>query len=254
MRRKIAKILMVIGIALMILGLIIFVLFTFLPETIIIPCPKHLEEEVLGIVVGLVGLIFIVVSGLISLSSRDRSTDRPWTETEFVEYSKILKKEQWLEKNPVLIEYWKKVKETIHLFDEIIVKYVIQWSAILLAIIGASTLVFSSSTTEVDYSLLAAMVSLSAILISIPIAVKCYFYYELLEEALRVAEDVENVIFGRVRSHEPDIRLTHRLTAISTRKKLGITFFGWTIFIPFAFLFAISLTLMVYYFSHYFIS
>jgi len=168
---------------------------------------------------------------------------------ELAEYAKLIKKERLLKDNAVLIEYWKKVKETIHLFDEIIVKYVIQWSAVLLAIVGASTLVFSNSTPEVDFSFLAGMITLTAILISIPIAVKCYFYYELLEEALNVAKDVESIIFG---THTCDIRLTHRLTRISTKERLGIKYFAWTILIPFALLFVISFGLMLYYFSHLF--
>lgn len=164
------------------------------------------------------------------------------TPTDCAELAKLL------ENNPVLIEYWKKVKETIHLFDEIIVKYVIQWSAILLAIVGGSAVVFSNSSPEVDFSLLAGIVALTAFLISIPILVKCWFYYELLEEALHLAEDVEIVMFKN-KELADKIGLTHRLCKISTRRWVGTTFFGWTIFMPFIFLLVISVTLMLYYFD-----
>ena len=176
------------------------------------------------------------------------------TAEELAQCSKLLMKDKLLEDHAVLVEYWKKVKETIHLFDEIIVKYVIQWSAVLLALVGASAVVFSSSTPEVDFSLLAGIVALAAILISIPIAIKCYFYYELLEEALKVAKDLERVMFDNdvYKDLAKKVGLTLRLTEISTRSKFGITFFGWTIFIPFVFLFMICLALMLYYFGHFF--
>lgn len=181
---------------------------------------------------------------------RKGSQDAP---TEFDVHAYQLLKDGLLEEQQVLVEYWKKVKETIHLFDEIIVKYVIQWSAILLALIGASAFVFSSSTPEVDFSLLAGIVAFATILISIPIAIKCLFYYELLEEGLKVAKYIEEIMFHNdvYKDLAKKIGLTIRLTEISTRKKLGITFFGWTIFIPFVLLFVICLVLMVYYFGHF---
>ena len=160
-------------------------------------------------------------------------------------------KDGLLERQPVLVEYWKKVKETIHLFDGIIVKYVIQWSAILLALVGASAVVFSSSTQEVDFSLLAGIVAFATILISIPIAIKCWFYYELLEEALKVAEGIEKIMFHNdvYGNLAEELGLTLRLTKISTKRKLRITIFGWTILIPFVFLFGMCLGLMLYYFN-----
>ena len=181
---------------------------------------------------------------------RKGSQDAP---AELDAYAYLLSKDGLFKDKRVLVEYWKKVKETIHLFDEIIVKYVIQWSAVLLALVGASAVVFSKSTLEVEFSLLAGIVALATILISIPIAIKCYFYYELLEEALKVARDIENVMFDNdvYKDLAKKVGLTLRLTEISTKSKLGITFFGWTIFIPFAFLFLICLTLMLYYFGHF---
>ena len=140
------------------------------------------------------------------------------------------------------LEYWKKVKDTIHLFDRIIVQYVVQWSAILLGMIGASVLVFSTS------HLTAGVISLAAILVAFPIAIKCYFYYELLEEALSVGIDIEKLIF-KTEPERQRFGLTHRLCSISTRQYLGITFFGWTIFLPFAILGLLSLTLSVFYFD-----
>jgi hypothetical protein len=137
-----------------------------------------------------------------------------------------------------LITYWKKVKETIHLFDKIIVQYVVQWSAVLLAMIGASVLAFSAS------NLAAGVISITAILVSFPIAVKCFFYYELLEEALRLGLEIEKLIF---KGEENKFGLTHRLCKISTRTYLEITFFGWTIFLPFVILAISSLTLSVFY-------
>lgn len=139
-----------------------------------------------------------------------------------------------------LLSYWKKVKETIHLFDKIIVQYVIQWSAVLLGMIGASVIIFPQS------SLLAGMISLTAILVSLPIAMKCFFYYELLEEALCLGLEIEKLIF---KGEENKFGLTHRLCNISTRKYLEITFFGWTIFLPFVILAALSLTLAFFYFN-----
>ena len=159
-------------------------------------------------------------------------------------------------KSPGLIEYWKKTKETIHLFDEIIVKYVIQWSAVLLAMVGASTLIFAqtklieeASTTVVsEYGLIAGIIAITAILVSIPIAIKCWFYYELLEEALRLAEDIEVMIFEDEELAK-SLGLTHRLVLISTKKLWGTTFFGWTIFLPFIFLMVASSTLTLFYFN-----
>lgn len=141
---------------------------------------------------------------------------------------------------PQLLAYWRKVKETIHLFDKIIVQYVIQWSAVLLGIIGASVLAFSQSRT------IAGVISLTAILVSLPIALKCFFYYELLEEALSLGKEIEKQIF---RGRESEFGLTHRLCSISTRRYLEMTFFGWTIFIPFAILAVSSLTLALFYFD-----
>lgn len=139
-----------------------------------------------------------------------------------------------------LIAYWKKVKETIHLFDGIIVRYVVQWSAVILGMIGASALVFPTSNS------IAGLISLTAIIISVPIGVKCYFYYELLEEALSLGLKIEKLIF---KGEECELGLTHRLCAISTRKYLGITFFGWSIFLPFMILCVSSLTLALFYFK-----
>ena len=176
------------------------------------------------------------------------------TSAELAEYAKLLKKTKLLEQNPVLIEYWKKVKETIHLFDGIIVKYVIQWSAILLAIVGGSAVVFSNSSPELDLSLIAGIVALSAIFICIPIAIKCFFYYELLEEALDVAQDIEKLMFDNFvdKNLANRVGLTHRLARISTERRLGITFFAWTICLPWVVVIVTSLVLASYYFSHFF--
>lgn len=166
----------------------------------------------------------------------------------------LAKKE--LYESPGLIEYWKKTKETIHLFDEIIVKYVIQWSAVLLAMVGASTLIFAQTkvieeagtTVVFEYGLIAGIIAITAIFVSIPIAIKCWFYYELLEEALRVAEDIEVVLFEDKKLAK-SLGLTHRLMLISTKKLWGTTFFGWTIFLPFIFLMVASSTLTLFYFN-----
>lgn len=164
-------------------------------------------------------------------------------------YAYLLSEDGLFGNKRVLVEYWKKVKETIHLFDGIIVKYVIQWCAILLALVGASAVVFSSSTAEVDFSLLAGIIAFATFLISIPIAIKCWFYYELLEEALRVAEDVEKIMFHSDvhKNLAKELGLTLRLTKISTERKLGIRIFGWTIIIPFALLFVICIVLVLIY-------
>ena len=146
-----------------------------------------------------------------------------------------------------LLTYWKKVKDTIHLFDKIIVQYVVQWSAVLLGIIGASVLVASQPNLVPSQSnVIAGLISLTAILVSIPIAIKCFFYYELLEEALCLGKEIEKMIF---KGDESKYGLTHRLCSISTRTYLGITFFGWTIFLPFLILAALSLTLASFYFG-----
>ena len=209
----------------------------------------------IGLGVAVPQIVVSVVSGVwivymsVSLPRYGRASSE-LTPAELAQCAKLLMKGKLLEDRAVLVEYWKKVKETIHLFDEIIVKYVIQWAAILLAIVGGSALVFGNSTPEIDFSLLAGIVALSATLISIPIAIKCWFYYQLLEEALRVAEDIEEVMFNNDEDTNlaKKLGLTLRLTKISTKQVLGIKFFGWTILAPFAFLFAISLLLMLYYF------
>ncbi|MDH5483390.1 MAG: hypothetical protein OEY22_11040 [Candidatus Bathyarchaeota archaeon] len=144
-----------------------------------------------------------------------------------------------------LIEYWKKVKETIHLFDGIIVRYVVQWSNVLLVMVGASVVVFSQAQT---YSMIAGGIALAACIIAFPIAIKCYFYYELLEEALKVGLEIEKLIF-QDNNRANQLGLTHRLTNISTRKTYGMTFFGWSIFLPFAFLAFLSLTLALVFFG-----
>lgn len=202
---------------------------------LIVPAQYARYIEYLGIILVLVGLA--MAGGRYAIKVKTPAMPVP------ANWKNALKSKQRL------IEYWKKVKETIHLFDDIIVKYEIQWSAILLAIAGASAAVYSSTNTIVDSSLLAGIVALTAFLISIPILIKCWFYYELLEEALRVAKNVENAIFN---ANADKIGLTHKLTQISTKRLLGITFFGWTILVPFIFLSLMSLTLMVYYLSHFF--
>ena len=141
------------------------------------------------------------------------------------------------------MEYWKKTKETIHVFDRIIVQYEIQWSAIMLAMIGASALAFSTS------SLVAGIISLTAIAVSFPIAIKCYFYYQLLEEALGVGLEIENILFQSDKAACDKYGLTHRLCELSKKPYLEITYFGWTIFIPFVVLSASSLTLSLFYFE-----
>jgi hypothetical protein len=143
-----------------------------------------------------------------------------------------------------LLAYWGKVKETIHAFDEIVVRYVIQWSAILLGMIGASVVVLPRS------NLVAGVISCGAIVVSIPIAIKCYFYYELLEEALSLGMDVEKLIFKSDKLAS-ELGLTCRLCAISTRKFAGITFYGWTMFLIFGCFAAISSALSLVYFFIY---
>ena len=140
-----------------------------------------------------------------------------------------------------LLTYWKKVKETIHLFDNIIVRYVVQWSNILLIMIGASALAYPTS------NLIAGTFSLAAAIVSVPIAIKCKFYYELLEEALSLGIDVEKLIFKGDESQK--LGLTYRLTSISTRTIAGSTFFAWSIYLPFVVIFILSLTLAAFYFT-----
>lgn len=140
-----------------------------------------------------------------------------------------------------LLTYWKKVKETIHLFDNIIVRYVVQWSNILLIMIGASVLAYPTS------NLIAGTFSLAAAIVSVPIAIKCKFYYELLEEALHLGIDVEKLIFEGDESQK--LGLTYRLSKISTRPIAGTTFFAWSIFLPFVVIFILSLTLAAFYFT-----
>lgn len=142
-------------------------------------------------------------------------------------------------KMPELLTYWKKVKETIHVFDKIVVQYVVQWSAVMLGMIGAGALIYPTS------SLIAGTISLTAIVVSIPIGVKCYFYYQLLEESLLVAIEMEKLIF---KDEANRFGITHRLRVTSTRKYLDMTFFGWTIFLPFVILAASSSTLSLFYF------
>lgn len=142
------------------------------------------------------------------------------------------------------IEYWKKVKETIHVFDRIVVQYIVQWSAVMLGMIGASAVVYPSS------SLIAGTLTLTAIFVSIPIGVKCFFYYQLLERALLVAEEMETLMFKKGDNDE-DLKkfgLTYRLGNLPRRRYEEITFFGWTIFLPFVILAASSITLSLVYF------
>lgn len=145
-----------------------------------------------------------------------------------------------------LVEYWKKVKETIHLFDNIIVRYVVQWSNILLVMIGASVLIITQAQSFAMSGLIAGTISLAACIVAFPIAMKCYFYYELLEEALLVGLEIEKLIFKDER-RVAELGLTHRLTQISTRRIWGVTFFGWSIFLPFVFLAFLSLTLALFF-------
>lgn len=140
-----------------------------------------------------------------------------------------------------LLTYWKKVKETIHVFDEIIVRYVVQWSAVLLGMIGASVVVLPAS------SLIAGTISCGAIIVSIPIAINCYFYYELIEETLRLGMDIEKLIFKDDKLAS-ELGLTCRLCAISTRTFGGIPFFGWTMFLIFGSFATISSILSWVYF------
>jgi len=125
----------------------------------------------------------------------------------------------------------------------------------LLAIIGASGVVYSNcigagGEVYYDFRLIAGIISLAAILVSFPIGVKCYFYYELLETALLVGLEVEKLIFKDAGNGSEDtFGLTHRLYKISTKKFLSITFFGWTIFLPFIILAEVSLGLAVFYFD-----
>lgn len=141
---------------------------------------------------------------------------------------------------PELVTYWKKVKETIHVFDKIIVQYVVQWSAVLLGIIAASVVVFPTS------NLIAGIISLTAIGVSLPIGLKCFFYCKMLEEALSVGLELEKLIF---KGDEGRFGLSHRLCKISTKKYFGITFFKWTIFLPFVILAILSSILALFYFN-----
>ena len=208
------------------------------------------------IIISLIAIIIALISVILFLCFLVRFRSGPsgsseLTDTEVVQYKNILLERNFLKDREVLVEYWKKVKETIHLFDDIIVKYAIQWSAFLLAIVGASTIVYQGTTQELNSGFLAGIISLTAMLISIPIAFKCWFYYELLEEALRVAKDIERIMFLNENDNLANrVGLTLRLTSISTKPRLKIgTYFGWTIFLPFAFLFIISLGLMLFYFN-----
>jgi len=140
-----------------------------------------------------------------------------------------------------LLTYWRKVKETIHVFDDIIVRYVVQWSAVLLGMIGASVVVLPSS------NLVAGAISLGALAISFPIAINLHFYYELLEEALCLGMDIEKLMFKDDKLAS-ELGLTCRLCDISTRKFGGITFFGWTMFLIVGSFAAISLILSFVYF------
>lgn len=140
-----------------------------------------------------------------------------------------------------LLMYWRKVKETIHVFDEIIIRYVVQWSAVLLGMIGASAVVLPES------NVVAGLISCGAIVVACPIAIQCYFYYELLEEALRLGMDVEKLVFKDDKLAS-ELGLTCRLCAISTRKFGGITFFGWAIFLIFGSFAGISFILSLVYF------
>lgn len=139
-----------------------------------------------------------------------------------------------------LLTYWRKVKETIHLFDDIIVRHTAQWSNILLVMIGASAVAYSFS------NFVAGTLASAAAIAAILGLWKCYFYYELLEEALRVGIDVEKLIF---KGEENEFGLTHRLTNISTRTFFGLIFFGWSVFLPFVVLAALSSTLALIYFK-----
>ena len=106
--------------------------------------------------------------------------------------------------------------------------------------IGASALAYS-----VD-KLIAGSLSSAAFIAALLGLWKVYFYYELLEEALNVGEDVEKLIF---KSEELKFALTHRLKSVSTRKFLGLVFFGWSIFLPFVVLAVLSLILTAFYFE-----
>ncbi len=143
------------------------------------------------------------------------------------------------------IEYWKKVKDTIHVFDKIVVQYVVQWSAVMLGMIGASALIYPSS------GLIAGTVSLAAIVVSIPIGTKCYFYYQLLEEGLNVAIEMEKLIFvdGDDLADFKNFGLTYRLGLKSRSRHGEMTFYGLTIFLPFIILATSSMTLSFLYFQ-----
>jgi len=139
-----------------------------------------------------------------------------------------------------LLTYWRKVKETIHMFDDIIVRYTVQWTNILLVMIGASAIAYSFS------NLIAGTLASAAFIAAILGLWKVYFYYELLEEALNVGIDVEKLIF---KGEEHNFGLTHRLTSISKRPIFGLIFFGWSIFLPFIVLAALSSILALFYFK-----
>jgi len=141
-----------------------------------------------------------------------------------------------------LLTYWKKVKETIHLFDNIIVLHTAQWSSLVMAMIGASAITFASS------NLVAGILALAALTAALLGLWKVRFYYELLEEALKVGEDVEKLIF-KSEEVRNKFGLTHRLTKTSTKPFFGIIFFGWSIFLPFIVLAALSSILALFYFQ-----
>lgn len=117
-----------------------------------------------------------------------------------------------------MVSYWEKIKDTIHVFDNIITKFEVEGMTVLVGIISVSGIVYQFS------SIAAGLIVLCAFAMNIAMCVHCSFYYGLLLRALDVAIVVEKELFGEEKANI--LGLTNVLADYSTMR--ASVFFGQT--------------------------
>jgi hypothetical protein len=131
-----------------------------------------------------------------------------------------------------MIEYWKKVKETIHVFDIMVARYIIQGFTLLGAPLSISAFVTNSSPFA---ALILAAVAVFAVF---PIATQAWFYTKLLSESIDVAKLLETSMF---QDSSEEYGLTIRLTRISQTQMP----FRYIVILPFLCIGAIAALMVV---------
>ena len=112
------------------------------------------------------------------------------------------------------VEYWKKVRDTIQKFDEILTKLSFQGLGLVAAALSVTGALFAQGLI-----LASMLISIGIFVIALALALHTWLYFRLLEKAVETAQQLENRLFPKA---PRELKLSHNLKKVPGKKSFPV--------------------------------